>query len=77
MKTLGVVAARYASKRFPGKALAMIGDKPMVWWVYQQALKAEKLDRVIVATDDDRIKQVCNEYELDVFLFFLFFFSGN
>lgn len=66
MKTLGVVAARYASKRFPGKALAMIGDKPMVWWVYQQALKAKKLDRVIVATDDDRIKKVCNEYELDV-----------
>ena len=44
MKTLGVVASRYASTRFPGKALADIGGKPMVWWVYQQALKAEKLD---------------------------------
>ena len=59
MKTLGVVASRYASTRFPGKALADIGGKPMVWWVYQQALKAEKLDEVIVATDDKRIEDIC------------------
>ena len=66
MKTLGVVAARYASKRFPGKALAMIGDKPMVWWVYQQALKAKRLNKVIVATDDDRIKRLCDGYGMNV-----------
>lgn len=66
MKTLGVVAARYASTRFPGKALADIGGKPMVWWVYQQAIKAKKLDKVIVATDDIRIEDVCKQYDMNV-----------
>ncbi|MCD7826890.1 MAG: 3-deoxy-manno-octulosonate cytidylyltransferase [Clostridiaceae bacterium] len=68
MRTLGVVAARYASSRFPGKALADIGGKPMVWWVYQQAKKAKKLDEVIVATDDTRIEKVCNEYQMNVIM---------
>lgn len=68
MKTLGVVAARYASTRFPGKALADIGGKPMVWWVYKQALKAEKLDEVIVATDDKRIEDICIQYGLNVIM---------
>ena len=68
MKTLGVVASRYASTRFPGKAIADIGGKPMVWWVYQQALKAEKLDEVIVATDDKRIEDICIQYGLNVIM---------
>lgn len=49
----GIIPARYASSRFPGKPLAMIGDKPMIRLVYEQALKA--LDHVFVATDDSRI----------------------
>ena len=68
MRTVGVVASRYGSTRFPGKALAMIGDKPMVWWVYQQAMKAKMIDKVIVATDDERIKKVCNENNMDVIM---------
>lgn len=68
MKTLGVVASRYASTRFPGKALADIGGKPMVWWVYQQALKAKKLDAVVVATDDVRIEEVCKNYGMNVIM---------
>ncbi len=68
MHILGVVASRYASTRFPGKALADIGGKPMVWWVYQQALKAEKLDEVIVATDDKRIEDICIQYGLNVIM---------
>lgn len=68
MYILGVVASRYASTRFPGKALADIGGKPMVWWVYQQALKAEKLDEVIVATDDKRIEDICIQYGLNVIM---------
>ena len=68
MKTLGVVASRYASKRFPGKALADIGGKPMVWWVYQQALKAHRLNDVIVATDDERIESVCREHNMNVIM---------
>lgn len=65
MEVLGVIAARYASTRFPGKALADINGKPMVWWVYNQALKAKKLDKVVVATDDDRIAEVCKKYDMN------------
>lgn len=68
MKTLGVVASRYASTRFPGKALADIGGRPMVWWVYQQALKAKKLDAVVVATDDERIEKECIKYGINVIM---------
>lgn len=68
IKTLGVVASRYASTRFPGKALADIGGKPMVWWVYQQALKAKRLNEVVVATDDERIENVCKEYNMNVIM---------
>ncbi len=66
MKTLGVVASRYASTRFPGKALADIGGKPMVWWVYHHSLKSKKLDDVVVATDDVRIEEVCKRLGMKV-----------
>jgi 3-deoxy-manno-octulosonate cytidylyltransferase (CMP-KDO synthetase) len=49
----GIIPARYASSRFPGKPLVMIGDKTMVQRVYEQVLKS--LDIVYVATDDERI----------------------
>ena len=49
----GIIPARYASSRFPGKPLALIGDKPMIRRVYEQAGKS--LDIVYVATDDKRI----------------------
>jgi 3-deoxy-manno-octulosonate cytidylyltransferase (CMP-KDO synthetase) len=55
MKIIGVIPARYQSSRFPGKPLADICGKPMLWWVYQQAQKVEELDEVYVATDDTRI----------------------
>ncbi|MEI6047578.1 MAG: 3-deoxy-manno-octulosonate cytidylyltransferase [Bacteroidota bacterium] len=49
----GIIPARYASSRFPGKPLALIGNKPMIQRVYEQSCKL--LDRVYVATDDKRI----------------------
>jgi len=55
MKILGIIPARYASTRFPGKPLAMIDGKSMIQRVYEQANKSEALDKVIVATDDTRI----------------------
>lgn len=58
---IGVIPARYASSRFPGKPLADISGKPMVWWVYQNAKKSKYLEDVIVATDDSRIMDKCNE----------------
>ena len=54
-KTIGVIPVRYGSVRFPGKPLAAILGKPMVQWVYEGARQARLLDRVIIATDDDRI----------------------
>ena len=50
---IGIIPARYASTRFPGKPLAMLGGMTMIERVYRQVGKV--LDRVVVATDDDRI----------------------
>jgi len=55
MKTVAVIPARYQSSRMPGKPLADILGKPMIWWVYQAAKKCEKLDDLVIATDDERI----------------------
>jgi 3-deoxy-manno-octulosonate cytidylyltransferase (CMP-KDO synthetase) len=55
MKFIGIIPARYQSTRFPGKPLAMIGDKPMIQRVYERAALALGNDNVAVATDDNRI----------------------
>lgn len=54
-KIVGVIPSRWGSTRFPGKSLALISGKPMVQWVVERVRQAEKLDAVIVATDDERI----------------------
>jgi 3-deoxy-manno-octulosonate cytidylyltransferase (CMP-KDO synthetase) len=61
MRTIGLIPARYASTRLPGKALALIAGEPMVWHVYRRAREARSLDRVMVATDDERIRQAVLE----------------
>lgn len=55
MKVTAVIPARYASTRFPGKPLVEILGKPMVEHVYRRTSAAQTVDRVIVATDDQRI----------------------
>lgn len=65
MKILGVIPARYASSRLPGKPLADILGKPMVWWVYQAAKQSPLLDDLVVAIDDERILAVCKEYGMN------------
>lgn len=55
MKIIGIIPARYASSRFPGKPLTMINGKTMIRRVYEQALKCKELSKVIIATDDLRI----------------------
>lgn len=68
MKVIGVIPARYKSSRFPGKPLADICGKPMIWWVYNQALKAEALSEAYVVTDDERIKEACDKFGINVIM---------
>lgn len=55
MRILGVIPARYASTRFPAKALAEIAGQTMIERVYNQSKKSSKLDKVVVATDNEKI----------------------
>lgn len=57
-RILGVIPARFASSRFPGKAIAPLAGKPMVQHVWERASMARYLDDVLVATDDERIASV-------------------
>lgn len=65
MKIVVVIPARYQSSRFPGKPLADICGKPMIWWVYNNVSKSNKFNEVVVATDDNRIEKVCLEYGIN------------
>lgn len=61
---VGVVPARYGSSRFPGKPLALIAGMPMFWHVCTRAARCPLLDRVLLATDDERI--LARAQELDI-----------
>jgi 3-deoxy-manno-octulosonate cytidylyltransferase (CMP-KDO synthetase) len=56
MNITAIIPARYASVRFPGKALAEISGKPMIQHVYERTMRASLVDDVIIATDDERIR---------------------
>lgn len=68
MSVLGVIPARWASSRFPGKPLASIAGKPMIQHVWERASGARALDGLVVATDDRRIFQCCEENGMDVLM---------
>lgn len=68
MKVLGVIPARYSSGRMPGKPLADIEGKPMIWWVYQSAVQCQLLSEVVVATDDERIYKTCEDLSMNVIM---------
>jgi 3-deoxy-manno-octulosonate cytidylyltransferase (CMP-KDO synthetase) len=59
MRIAAIIPCRFKSTRFPGKPLADIGGKPMMWHVYVAAKKVEMIDAVHIATDDDRIESAC------------------
>ncbi len=56
MKTVIIIPARYASSRFPGKSLAWVGGKPLIRQVWEAARGSRRAERVVVATDDERIR---------------------
>jgi 3-deoxy-manno-octulosonate cytidylyltransferase (CMP-KDO synthetase) len=62
VKILGIIPARFASTRFPGKPLALIAGKPLLQHVVEQCQKAKSLAEVIVATDDARIAAVAEKF---------------
>ena len=62
MKIVVIIPSRYQSTRFEGKALALISGKPMVQWVYERSVQAERVDDVAVATDDQRIVDVVETF---------------
>ncbi len=65
-KCYGIIPARYDSARFPGKPLAKILGKPMLWHVFNRAKQCKELSEVILATDDDRILRAAKDYNIPV-----------
>ncbi|MFC2158992.1 3-deoxy-manno-octulosonate cytidylyltransferase [Acidobacteriota bacterium] len=65
-KAIGIIPARYESSRFPGKALAPILGKPMLQHVYERVQAARKLERIIIATDDERIYTAAQAFGAEV-----------
>lgn len=61
LKIIGVIPARYASTRFPGKPLALLQGKPMIQWVIETAKTSEILSEIYVATDDQKIADVAKK----------------
>ncbi len=67
-EVVGIIPARYDSKRLPGKPLALIQDRPMIQHVYERAAKAASLQRLLVATDDARIQQAVARFGGEVLM---------
>ena len=61
-RAIGVIPARYAASRFPGKLLALLDDRTVIEHVYRRARLATKLAELFVATDDDRIARIVKSF---------------
>jgi len=67
-RAAAVIPVRYQSSRFPGKPLALILGKPMIQMVYDGVRKARLVDRIIVATDDERIREAAKSFGAEAVL---------
>ncbi len=65
LKIIAVIPARFGSTRFPGKPLAKLKGKPILQWVIEGSKKSLLVQKIIVATDDLRIKSFCNSIQVD------------
>jgi 3-deoxy-manno-octulosonate cytidylyltransferase (CMP-KDO synthetase) len=66
MKPIAIIPARFGSSRFPGKPLALLGKKPMLQHVYENVKESGLFDKILVATDDDRIKNAAESWGAQV-----------
>lgn len=66
MRIICIIPARYESTRFPGKPIADLCGKPMIWWVYQQCKKVKLFTEVAVATDSEIIVAKCRKHKINV-----------
>ncbi|KAE9620765.1 hypothetical protein Lal_00019656 [Lupinus albus] len=67
-RVIGIIPARFASSRFPGKPLVQILGKPMIQRTWERAKLAATLDHVVVATDDEKIADCCRQFGADVIM---------
>ncbi len=67
-KILGVIPARMGSSRLPGKVLREIAGKPMVYWVYHNSRRSPLLDDLLVATENEEVKQYCESQNIPVMM---------
>jgi len=68
LKIIAVIPARFASTRFPGKVLKQLKGKPIIQWVVEGAQKSNLIEKVYVATDDERIAKLCRKLNVDVLM---------
>lgn len=68
MKIIAVIPARFASTRFPGKPLELLKKKPIIQWVAEGAQKSKLVQKIYVATDDERIAKVCRDIKIEVLM---------
>jgi 3-deoxy-manno-octulosonate cytidylyltransferase (CMP-KDO synthetase) len=61
-RAIGIIPARYGSRRLPGKPLIPLNGRPLIYWVWKQSEKAKRLDRLLVATDDNRVKKAVENF---------------
>lgn len=77
MEVVGVIPARFGSTRFPGKPLAKINGKPMIQHVYERAQCSKKLNKLLVATDNELIKDMVESFGGDVIMTSIHHESGS
>jgi len=66
LKALGIILARKGSRRIKRKNIRLLGGKPLVTWTFECAKRSKRLDRVVVSTDDEEVKRLAEQYDVEV-----------
>lgn len=68
LRAVGIIPARFASTRFPGKLLTNLNGRPVLEWAYLSAKKSKVFDRIVIATDDYRVLRAATNFGADAVL---------